>query len=168
MKSTAGYNISSNGYFSSNRTNLDANGKQYYVDTNIAKGNYQVNLSAEAVKDYNNRSINYTFGLYFPNGIMADEESYNINSTSAKTGRPFLLVEKNCMPTPTGNWEITTYCLVSNEQVELDSSRSLIISSTGFLDLQDGSNVSFTGSNQYIAIAKGGELNVCRGCSLPK
>jgi hypothetical protein len=57
---------------------------------------------------------------------------------------------------------------MSGEEVTLASSNNLFITPSGYLNMQEGSNVTFSGSGQFINIDVGGNVNVCIGCNFPK
>lgn len=145
----------------------DAEGN-YFNDIGLtAHENEQTTLGATGISDLQDQlSVDY-FTTGFTQTVLATDEDWSINSSESDTP-PLLIVETDCSYSGSGDWIIGTTCIMSGEEVTLASSDNLFITSNGYLDMREGSNVSFTGSNQFINIDIGGNVNVCKGCALPK
>ncbi len=133
----------------------------------VAQKNYQFGLGSTAIGDVQNQTVLGYFTIGISEDLVSSDTSTTINS-SRSSSPPDLIVNTDCSPPPVGDWIINITCEMIGEEVFLTGSRNLLIQDNGFLILLEGSNITFSGTNQFINAAVGAELNMCVGCALPK
>lgn len=128
---------------------------------------YVFGLGDNAIIDMQDQLVDDYFTIGVSEDLLASNTDSMINSSEASNG-PFLNIKTDCSYSGSGDWIIETTCIMSGEEVTLASSNNLFITPSGYLNMQQGSNVTFSGSEQFINIDVGGNVNVCKGCALPK
>jgi hypothetical protein len=161
--------INNNGDFTEN---LDLVNDEAYVTWNVLDGiitsnNVELGLGDLAISDFQDQTELGFFTIGIPKEIVGGGQDWRINSSNSATPHT-LKVETICSYSGSGDWIIGTTCIMSGEEVTLASSNNLFITPSGYLNMQEGSNVTFSGSGQFINIDVGGNVNVCKGCALPK
>ena len=68
-------------------------------------------------------------------------------------------VPEDCTSVPgSGDWTISTYCLINNQQSIVNG--NLVIQNGGFFNMTGTTNITFNGSNRYIYVSSGGQINL--------
>lgn len=164
-----GTDINVNSDFSGNLSLVNAEGNyvpSWFVLTTHT--NYEFGLGDDAITDMQDQLEDDYFTIAGDGqNVMGDDESFRINSSESST-TPILMITTDCSYGGSGDWIIATTCVMTGEEVTLASSDNMFVTPNGFLIMEEGSNVTFSGSGQFLNVEVGGKINVCTGCGLPK
>ena len=105
--------------------------------------------------------------------LSRDCITYGLNDNSPSEGRSILISSSegsfapqlsviytvSCTLVPaSGDWTISSYCLINNQQSVVNG--NLVIQNGGFFNMTGTTNITFSGTNRYIYVSSGGEINM--------
>ena len=128
--------------------------------------NILIDLGTDADMDLQSQLSNDYFSMGF---FGSDEINTQVTEFTSSEGlaseRPKLIVTyEPCIYSGIGNWVINETCIITGDHINLSSSNSIFILDDGALVLNGGTNISFTGTNQFINLSEGGGvLNISSG-----